>query len=152
MLTGHDIQVVVDLTMTADQHDQRVEADVCARLGIEHTRFPLRGNGTGDPRTYAAAVARIDRAVREGTPVLVHCTAGTQRTGGVLAVYGLLVQRQSIHDAVRQMRRFGWRPESHPELLHFVNRNMSEIARQLVLRNVITEVPEPLPQIPGAGP
>ena len=53
----HDIEVVVDLTnfVPNDMH-QQAEIATLKRLGIEHHRYRLTGDGTGDIRNYANAV------------------------------------------------------------------------------------------------
>ena len=39
-------------------------------LGIRELHFPLRGDGSGEIRSYASALAEMARADRDGTPVL----------------------------------------------------------------------------------
>ena len=43
----------------------------------------------------------------EYQPVFVHCQAGKDRTGLVVAVYRILVDGWSVHDAIAERRAFG---------------------------------------------
>lgn len=148
-LQQHGIQVVIDLTDEdrADE-DQRAERWTIAELGIEAHRFPLTGDGTGDVRRYAEAVAAMVTAKRGGKPVLVHCHAGAQRTGGVVAAYRLLVERtRTPVEVSAELARFGWQRGRDDVLLDFLNAHLEELARLLVERGIIDDVPSPLPRL-----
>ncbi|MEX0703933.1 MAG: dual specificity protein phosphatase family protein [Planctomycetales bacterium] len=145
-LERHDIAVVIDLNgIEAGDVHQPVEIETVARLGLEHHRFPLAGNGTGDVRMYAEAIRVIHESSRAGRPVLVHCSAGTQRTGGVIACYRMLVQKQPPGEAYAELRRYEWDPQRDRTLLEYVNAHMEELARLLVANGVLAEAPDPLP-------
>jgi protein tyrosine phosphatase (PTP) superfamily phosphohydrolase (DUF442 family) len=148
MLEDHRIRVVVDLT-EIDLHDadQSAERDALRQLGIESRRFPLVGDGTGDLRQYAAAIRAICTAVASGKPVLVHCHAGAQRPGGVIAAYRLLVQHRSPEEARREMIRYGWDPGRDAVLLDYLNTHLAELANLLAADRVITSVPDEVPHL-----
>ena len=151
VLDRHGIEVVIDL-QGADPQDQHQQAEIEAieRRGIALERFPMSGDGTGEPEVYAEAVAVLARAAAQGRPVLVHCGAGAKRTGGVVVLYRVLIQRQSVQAAYRELSRYGWR-SNNPTLLRFLNSHMDEIAELLVARGVLDAVPERLPVI-GPSP
>jgi protein tyrosine/serine phosphatase len=146
----YDIQMIVDLAGYEPKYLQhQYEEDRIAReLGIEHLRLPLQGNGTGDLRVFALAIAAIDRARREQRPVLVHCTAGSRRSAAVLAIYQLLVEGDAAEDAFQELRRFGASSLARSAMVPFLNSNMDTIARALVELEVIDRVPDPLPRFP----
>jgi protein tyrosine/serine phosphatase len=148
MLRKHHIQRVVDLTFD-NPEDANHEAELAAilELGIERRLCPLLSDGTGDTHIYAQAVAAVAEAAREGKPVLVHCAAGTQRTGGVVALYRMLVQGKSPEFAFAEMRKYKYDPRSSPLLLEYVNAHIAEIAEDLVVVGTIERVPDPLPQL-----
>jgi protein tyrosine/serine phosphatase len=108
----------------------------------------LRGNGTGDVNQYALAVVAIADAEKKLLPVMVHCAAGAQRTGGVIAVYRLLVQKKDPDLVISEMKHYGWRPQSNPALLPFLNNNMAELARLLKQAGIIEDIPLPIPKLP----
>jgi len=145
-LKEHGIQVVIDLNgIETDDEHQEAEIATVARLGLEHHRFKLGGDGTGDIRHYADAIEVIHSCVQSGRPVLVHCSAGAQRTGGVVATYRMLVQRQPPQVAYAELSNYGWKAHKNQALLDYVNGHMCELAELLVKRGVIEKVPEPLP-------
>jgi len=148
-LAAHDIKVVIDLTgPIPDDPDQQAEAQAAERLGIDRVRYPLGGNGTGKIEHYAGAVARIVRARRAGEPVLVHCAAGSQRTGGVIACYRMLIEKRSGRFAVEEMQRYDWDPDKDTDVLNYVNDNMAELARLLKDMGALDAIPDPLPRLP----
>ncbi len=149
-LKENNIRTIVVLSATgAKAEDVAGEVKAAADLGIDRQIFPLSGFGTGNLDTYAAAVAAIDRSVKENKPVLVHCVAGAQRTGGVIAAYRLLVQHESPAAALAEMRNFGHDPTSNPHLLEYLNDHMSELAQKLVDLGVIDQKPNPIPTLPA---
>ena len=117
-------------------------------MDLEHYRYQLGGDGTGDIARYADAIETIAKCRAEGKPVLVHCAAGSQRTGGVVASFRVLVLKQDPKDAVAEMARYDWDPVEDVDLLAFVNGHMPKLAEMLVERGVIEEVPNPLPLLP----
>ncbi|HMN94962.1 MAG TPA: tyrosine-protein phosphatase [Phycisphaerales bacterium] len=145
-LATHGVTVVVDLddeeTASAD-----AQAEAMARLGIEHALFPLIGDGTGEIEQYAQAIARMVAARQAGETVLVHCSAGTYRTGGVVAMYRVLVEGASVEEARAEMIRYNWKPKN-PTLPRYLNANMRTLAERLVELGVLERVPDPLPRFP----
>lgn len=146
MLREHGIQVVVDLTGDdPENRDQPAERAAIEKLGIELRRCPLWGDGTGDLRQYAAAITAVVEARRANKPVLVHCYAGSQRTGGVIAMYRVLVEGASPEDAVAELRQYKWDPDRDQILLDYLNQHVAELAALLVENGVLERVPDPLP-------
>jgi protein-tyrosine phosphatase len=142
----HDIQAIVDINgLEPGLPGQAEEVALAERLGLEHYRFQLAGDGTGDIRRYADAVETLARCHRAGKPVLVHCAAGTQRTGGVVSFYRVLVLKHSPEQVVADLLPYGWDPVEDKLLLDYCNGHMAELAALLVERGVIDEVPSPLP-------
>jgi protein tyrosine/serine phosphatase len=147
-LKDNHIQMIVALSAHGGKPaDLDAELQETRDLGIERQVFPLGGDGTGQIEQYALAIAAIDRALKQGKPVLVHCIAGAQRTGGVIATYQMLVEKKSPAEAFAQMRRYGHDPTANPHLLEFLNAHMAELAHRLVELHVIDRVPTPIPQL-----
>ena len=145
VLRKHDIDVVIDLTGEEDSAAQRAEADAIRRLGITGLRFPMAGDGVGTVESYTAAIAAMHRADQDGQRVLIHCHAGTQRTGGVVSGYRLLVQGRPAAEVYREARRYDWDPYDDVAWPRFLNGHMAQIAASLVAEGVISAVPQPLP-------
>ncbi len=146
-LQKNDIQLVVAL-LDYDKRkaEHRAQRQAVAALGIEQINLHLRGNGTGDIRHYAEAIAAIARAKREQKHVLVHCAAGARRTGGVIATYLALVENMPSETAYRELDRYGGHSVAESALLPYLNANMETLAQLLVEKGVIPRVPDPLPQ------
>ena len=145
-LEKNDIEVIISLTgEKPEDPDHIAEVQTARELGIELLRFGLGGDGTGDIENYALAIAAIVKAKAEGKPVQVHCAAGTQRTGGVVACYRLLVKGDAKDDVLREMRSYDWDPKDNPKLVPYINENMHRLATRLVELGVIQSVPDPLP-------
>ena len=129
--------------------DIAAEARAAADLGVRRDVFPLGGDGTGQVAQYVAAIADVAAAERAHQPVLVHCIAGAQRTGGVIACYQLLVEHRPEPEVYAELRRFGHDPKDNPHLLAYLNQHMGEIAAGLVADGTIDRVPVPLPVLHG---
>ena len=146
VLRKHGIRVIVDLTAeNANNPYQLAESNAAKELSIQRMKFPLRGDGTGNVEQYANALAAICQAEQEGKPVLVHCGAGAQRTGGVIAVYRLLIERQPMDAVVEEMASYDWDPIDDVALPIYLNENMPRLAQMLVDRGVLCTMPDRLP-------
>ena len=128
--------------------DLAAEDQAAADLHVRRDVFPLGGDGTGQVAMYVRAVSDIAAAARAGQPTLVHCIAGAQRTGGVIACYQLLVERRPADQVYAELLRFGHDPRDNPHLLAYLNAHLGEIAAGLVADGTIPAVPVPLPRLP----
>jgi len=148
-LQQHDVKLVVFMSGDkANRPDVQAEAQICRDLGIERINCGLAGDGTGDIRSYANAIEAISKARREGKPVLVHCHTGSQRTGGAVAYYRMLVEGRPAAEAHAELLQYGHDPRDNPDLLPYLNAHMRELADILVERRVIDRAPDPLPVLP----
>jgi protein-tyrosine phosphatase len=148
MLLQYRIRWIVDLTL-ANPTDARQQAEkaLAAELGIEYRNYPLYGSGIGEVWNYARAVGVMAVAKRERKPLWVHCSAGVQRTGGVVAAYRLLIEQRPPAEAYAELVRNGWDPRQDRILLEFLNGHMLELAERLQEMEIIAVLPEPLPQL-----
>jgi hypothetical protein len=147
-LVKHKIGVIVSLSGDSPGDiDKDAERQAAAELGIERLIFPLSGDGTGDINNYAKAITAICKAQKDHKAVLVHCSAGAQRTGGVIATYRLLVEKKDVSFVLTEMMRYGWNPKRNTNLLPYLNNHMAELARLLHQMDVINHLPGSLPQL-----
>lgn len=152
-LDQNDVDVIIDLAADPPgRRDPIVEAETAERLGIEKIDlWGLDGSGRGDIELYKRALdALIDRD-QAGKIVLVHCSAGSQRTGGLFAYYRLLVQGWPRTDAWDEYMDYRWRKPQTMRLPDYVNGHMREVAEFLAASGRIDAVPDPLPVFGPAG-
>ena len=149
----YGIKTIVNLNAAGPEDKQdRPEAEAAKKLGVEVLYFPMGGDGTcKELEKYPAAVGAIAKSVKAGKPVQIHCSAGTQRTGGVVAVYRVLVEGKSGAEAYAEMCRYDFDPTDNTKLLPFLAKNLPYFARQLQADGVIAKIPSPLPVIGPAG-
>ena len=151
-LASHHIAVVIDLTHADPGNlDQQAEQAAIRELGLRGERFPMNGNGTGDLDDVARAVATLAAARDAGQPALVHCAAGAQRTGCVIATYRLLVKGDTPHEVLAELQRYGWRPTHDRVLLDFLNEHLRDLAERLVRLGALPKVPESIPRLSQIG-
>lgn len=148
-LTKHNIRVIINLSSAdSGDRDKQAEKQAAEELNIKVFRFTMSGNGTGDINDYANAVIAIANAEKQNLPVLVHCTAGAMRTGGVIATYRLLVQKADPNIVEDEIEKYGCTIDDKPVLRSFLNDNMAAFASRLKQAGVIDEIPAVMPQIP----
>jgi protein tyrosine/serine phosphatase len=102
------------------------EKDAVESLGMKYVGIPWSGR---DNPSDAQIVQFLD-LVRDNpkTKIFIHCQRGADRTGTMVAAYRVVVQHQSVQDAVSEMHSFHydhfWLPQleryviSLPRLLH----------------------------------
>lgn len=148
-LRKHGIRTVIDLQGLANGPVAERDAEQAAvrALGIDYHQYGLSGNGTGPIVRYADALQTLVASERAGRPVLVHCAAGTQRTGVAIAFYRVLVEKRPPAEAYAEMAEYQWSAKKDAIALDYINSHMGELAQLLVSRGVIDTVPEPLPQL-----
>ncbi|MBL6690312.1 MAG: hypothetical protein ISP91_07965 [Pseudomonadales bacterium] len=144
ILQDHSIDTIVALTYPVDGHPwQMEEARIANELDIDIVRFPLGGNGTGDPESYVGALSRIHRELEDGKKLLLHCAAGTQRTGGVTFMYRTLVLGQDPELAYQEMQKFDFSTHDNPNLLPFLWEITPTVMAHLKQQGIgLSEVPD----------
>ncbi len=131
-LIAHEIGLIVNLTSEGfGDPDKDAERRVAGELGIERVSFHLDGDGLGDPGTYADALRTIVTARRAGRRVLIHCAAGSFRTGVAIALYRGLSAPTDMDALRRELRAFGVGVRKVERLVDYVQRNAATIRAQL---------------------
>lgn len=148
-LTNNHIGLVVSLVFEPgnDDPDLHIEQQICKDLGIERVNVPMPGDGIASAEKYAAAVTAIVAAKKANKPVLVHCASGAQRTGAVFFFYRLLVRGDSATKVLDEMVLLGHNPYHNPKLINYLNQQIPEVARLLVQRGILANIPDPMPQV-----
>jgi hypothetical protein len=85
------IRTIVDLGgYDLDPAGERIAERTAAALNVERHVFRLNGDGTGNPNAYVEALRILSDPAKQ--PALVHCSAGSQRTGACVILYRTIVQ------------------------------------------------------------
>lgn len=129
----------------ANDVDQQAELAAAQELGIDYQFWPLNGRGIGKVEHFTGAVTALCRHAQQGEPVLIHCHAGAQRTGGVVAAYRLLIEGRSPEFVFSELRQYGWNPKRDQVLIDFVNAHLRDAAEELVAAGCLEKIPQPLP-------
>lgn len=111
----HAIRTVVDLggfdtDPAADRRAQRA----AEAMGVTRIVLPLSGDATGDPNRYVEALRIMSDPASQ--PVLVHCSAGAQRTGCAVALFRSVIEGWDDETALREAEDFRHDPKDNPRL------------------------------------
>jgi len=128
------IDVIIDLGGESTSQAHATEREVAQRKHIEYLAFRLNGNGDGAVDQYVGAVEAIAHAEQAGHRVLVHCRAGDRRTGGVIAVYQMLVRGEPTPRALQELARYSPGGLEESPTLAYLLQNMGQIADGLRAR------------------
>lgn len=94
-------------------------------LGIKRYEFWLEGDGTGNPNAYVAALRVL--ADPGAYPVLIHCSAGAQRTSGCVMLYRDVFQGKGLDETYSESFGFRHDPQENPRLLPFLKQHEGAI-------------------------
>lgn len=111
----HGIRTIVDLgAHELGSVEEHREADTADALGVDRVRFGLFGDGRGDPNRYVAALEIMRDPARQ--PVLVHCAAGSERTGCAVALYRVHEQGWDLDRAYAETLNYDHDTRDNPHL------------------------------------
>jgi len=124
VIRRHHIKTVFSLSFTRSDEIQAV----CDRLGIKRYLHYMPGNGAGPDEPYLRFLEVVQDPANR--PVLVHCSAGVQRTGGAVALFRIVEQGWTLERALAEMK---WRGNDG-------NKLQNEQLTKLVERYRTTEI------------
>jgi protein-tyrosine phosphatase len=110
------IDTIVSFTLPGD--GALTEADEAHALGLQYVHLPWSASAL-PPVEYLARFLRMT-AQGQSRVVFVHCKAGADRTGLMIAAYRVLSNGWTPDDALYEMNAFGYEVEFHPQLRRFV--------------------------------
>jgi atypical dual specificity phosphatase len=71
---------------------------------IDYLHLMVEDYGAPSMEVMDEAVNYIDKKIRNGKPVMVHCAAGKGRTGAVLAAYMIKKENLTAEQAIEKIR------------------------------------------------
>jgi protein-tyrosine phosphatase len=88
-------------------------------LGMKYVSIPWSGH---DQPSNAQIVQFLDLVrANPQTKIFVHCKAGADRTGTMIAAYRIAVQQKSAGEAISEMHQYHYHHFSLPQLERYVN-------------------------------
>jgi protein tyrosine/serine phosphatase len=88
------------------------EEEYCDKLGLKFVRIgPLAWEGApGEPAPVQKGIDRFLEVMHDPAnyPVLLHCFAGTHRTGGYVAIYRMEFEGYSNQEAIEELKSLGY--------------------------------------------
>jgi tyrosine-protein phosphatase SIW14 len=100
VIRRHGVKTVFSLTFTRSNDVQ----SLCDEMGVKRYFHYMPGNGAGPDEPYLRFLEVIQDPANH--PVLVHCSAGVQRTGGAAALFRIVEQGWTVERALAEMK---WR-------------------------------------------
>ena len=120
LVEQHGIKTIVDLgAYDKDLTGERIAERTAKSLGIERRVFRLEGDGRGNPNAYVEALRIIADPAKQ--PVLVQCSAGSQRTSTCIILYRTIVQGKSREEVMTDAYLHGHDPKDNPHLAPYLD-------------------------------
>jgi protein tyrosine/serine phosphatase len=112
----YGIRTIIDLgsTIHDDAAGERRNQRTADALGIKRYVFALNGDSTGNPNAYIQALRLASDPANQ--PVLVHCGAGTERTGFFCMLYKNANMGVPLEEGFEEAQAFGHNPRRTPQV------------------------------------
>lgn len=98
----HNIRTVLDLRLGEDEANEQgmTEEETVTALGVQYLRVPLRGSRMPSKEDWQKLLIAYDSSP---TPILIHCSSGTHRSGIAAAVWLLDKEGATVTEASEQL-------------------------------------------------
>jgi len=116
---NYGIRTVINLRSSGDVREDREALDEVRYARRNGMRFVNLSFNELGPKAVSEAFLKIVRD-RANWPVLVHCSAGKERSGVLVAVYRIACQGWTAERAIREMKSYGFKPAKQAEMTRFV--------------------------------
>lgn len=101
----YKIKRIISL-LNPDAPISATERAACEELGLEYINIEMRGNGDSTPEARQQVLSLL--LGEDDTPTLVHCAAGTNRTGLAIGLYRIHKQGWTYEDVLKEMKRYSF--------------------------------------------
>jgi|GEM_PF-436904 len=118
------VKTIIDLGAHTPGTEEEITAQQTAEeLGVTRYRFGLIGDATGDPNDYVAALTLMNDPANQ--PVWVHCAAGSERTGMLIALHRIINDGWDIDRAYDETHQYDH--DDNPHLREMLDRWLPDI-------------------------
>ena len=94
------IKTVINLRGPRSDGGWRLEAEACARHGLQLVDFTVRSRAAPDKQMLHDTKALFDKI---DSPALLHCKSGADRAGLMSALYLLMQKNRPVSEAAQQL-------------------------------------------------
>ena len=121
VLKDNEIDVIISFTERKPNHNWQLhEIEIAKDLDIPIYRFPLKGDGTGNPAEYQKALVKLKQEENAGKKILLHCAAGTNRTGGAVFLYRTIFEEIADNKAISEMKLYDFSFNDNEHLIPYL--------------------------------
>lgn len=150
----YKIKTVIDFgSYEPHERGERRNQQVAEALGLTRYVMDLEGDATGNPNYYAQALRLMTDPANQ--PVLVHCGAGSERTGCAVILYDNLVHGTPLDEGLKAAQEHKHNPRRNPHLARVVEKWAQPILEAYRQGGPVAgaePLPEPMPvAAAGAG-
>lgn len=96
------------LSLRDNKESNEWEKDMVEKLGMEFINIPMSGGSEQSIEKIEQCLSIIHN--KSNQPIFIHCLAGKDRTGLILAAYRIKYGGWDISDAFREMFFYGYNP------------------------------------------
>jgi len=125
----YGIRTIVNLRSSSDVREDREAQDEVLYARGKGIRFVNISFNELGPDAASEAFLKIMED-RTNWPVLIHCAAGKERSGVLVAVYRIAIQGWTFDRALEEMIAYGFEPAKQAEMTRFVRDYASRRARE----------------------
>lgn len=120
----HDVLNVKTILNFCTKSNVESERKAAEKIGLNYIHLPWSAHFYNILRlNYYWNIANIFLAYvqnHEHQPLHVHCFHGRERTGMIVAIYRMVVDKYSFKDALEEMKSYGFKPHLHFTLVIFL--------------------------------
>jgi protein tyrosine/serine phosphatase len=147
----YDIRTVIDLgsKIHDDPQGEIRNQRAADAVGVTRYVFRLYGDATGNPNAYIQALRLASDPAKQ--PVLVHCGAGTERTGLFCILYKNLHLGTPIEEGFAEAVSYGHNPRRTPQMRQVMDNDRDQILDHVKRGGQIEAIDIPMLPEPVAG-